>query len=251
MVGAYACGHEDATQLTRTARSNYEALPLHIDGLLRMPALLPPEATTAQGAAQCNEVRITNLNACVALSPNFHLVYPTPPITQHWHITTKFFVGSYTKAYLNLSMEDLIFRIPAGPKAGVISIDSTTRPVQILLAPTDGDGDGPLFGSGQDFQEAEPLSSSVSNFQVTVSGIDNTKADINIQYGIDRKPDPAIRKWPASPSRPWQSPDIEVPETLLMPGGSMCHGLVTATPSSRRSLMGAICSLLALRSRFL
>ncbi|KAH0559308.1 hypothetical protein GP486_004181 [Trichoglossum hirsutum] len=88
--------------------------------------------------------------------------------------------------------------------------DLTTRPVQILLAPIDSDGDGPVLGNGQDFHEAEPLSSSATNFRAAVSGINNTKADINIQYGIDRKPDPAIRTWPASPSRPWQSPDIEV-----------------------------------------
>jgi CARDB len=49
-----------------------------------------------------------------------------------------------------------------------------------------------------------------SDFIADVSGIDGTKADLRIRYGVNNRPDPSIRPWPAGPGREWQSPDIEV-----------------------------------------
>src|SRR5262249_2082620 len=49
-----------------------------------------------------------------------------------------------------------------------------------------------------------------TDFKIDVSGIDTTKADVRIRYGVNSKPDPSIRPWPASADRQWQSPDIEI-----------------------------------------
>ena len=47
-------------------------------------------------------------------------------------------------------------------------------------------------------------------FRVDASGITGSKADLRVRYGTNGRPDPSIRPWPASPTRQWQSPDIEV-----------------------------------------
>ena len=49
-----------------------------------------------------------------------------------------------------------------------------------------------------------------TDFKISVSGIDGVKADVKIEYGVNSKPDPSIREWPASATRQYQSPDIEV-----------------------------------------
>ena len=79
----------------------------------------------------------------------------------------------------------------------------------ILLLPTDGDDDGPVLGNGQFYKEIDASPFPVE-FRADVSGIAGDKADVRIRYGTNGRPDPSIRPWPASPQRPWQSPDIEV-----------------------------------------
>ena len=44
-------------------------------------------------------------------------------------------------------------------------------------------------------------------FRATASGIDGTKADLRLEYGVVGYPDPSIEPWGAPP---WQSPDIEI-----------------------------------------
>ena len=81
----------------------------------------------------------------------------------------------------------------------------------ILLLPNDTDGDGSVLTNGQDYEETDNTDPGFpANFVASLSGIDGSKADLRIEYGVIGKPDPSIRPWPASPSRPWQSPDIEV-----------------------------------------
>jgi len=81
----------------------------------------------------------------------------------------------------------------------------------ILLLTNDTDGDGAVLGNGNNYRETDftdPVYP--TDFSVDVSGIDGTKADVRIRYGVNSKPDPSIRPWPASADRPYQSPDIEV-----------------------------------------
>ena len=79
----------------------------------------------------------------------------------------------------------------------------------ILLLPSDGDDAGAVLGNGDFYRELDSTPTPVE-FRVDVSGINGTKADLRIRYGTNGRPDPSIRPWPASPQRPWQSPDIEV-----------------------------------------
>jgi M6 family metalloprotease-like protein len=81
----------------------------------------------------------------------------------------------------------------------------------ILLLNNDVDGDGAVLGNGQDYKETDSTDPVYpTDFKVEVSGIDGTKADVRIKYGVNSRPDPSIRPWPAAPDRPYQSPDIEV-----------------------------------------
>lgn len=81
----------------------------------------------------------------------------------------------------------------------------------ILLLNNDIDGDGAVLGNGQDYEETDTTDPVYpTDFKVDVSGIDGTKADVRIRYGVNSRPDPSIRPWPASADRQWQSPDIEV-----------------------------------------
>ncbi|MDY7224819.1 CARDB domain-containing protein [Hyalangium rubrum] len=81
----------------------------------------------------------------------------------------------------------------------------------ILLLNNDGDGDGSVLGNGQDYEETDTTDPVFpTDFRVDVSGEDGTKAEVRIRYGVNSRPDPSIRPWPASPDRQWQSPDIEV-----------------------------------------
>jgi M6 family metalloprotease-like protein len=85
-----------------------------------------------------------------------------------------------------------------------------TRPY-ILKIPNDPDGDGPVLTNGLDFRATDISNPTYpTDFRLSVSGIDGTKANVRIQYGVNSKPDPSIRPWPASADRQWQSPDIEV-----------------------------------------
>ena len=81
----------------------------------------------------------------------------------------------------------------------------------ILLLRSDGNDSGAVLGNGGFYTEtdnSDPLFP--TDFRVDVSGIDGTKADVRIRYGVNGRPDPSIRPWPAGPGRQWQSPDIEV-----------------------------------------
>lgn len=85
-----------------------------------------------------------------------------------------------------------------------------SRPA-ILLLNNDGDGDGAVLGNGQDYEEVDTTDPVYpTDFKIDVSGIDGTKADLRVRYGVNSRPDPSIRPWPAGPGRQWQSPDIEV-----------------------------------------
>jgi len=81
----------------------------------------------------------------------------------------------------------------------------------ILLLNNDLDGDGAVLGNSQDYEETDTTDPVYpTDFKVDVSGIDGSKADVRIRYGVNSRPDPSIRPWPASPDRQWQSPDIEI-----------------------------------------
>ncbi len=85
-----------------------------------------------------------------------------------------------------------------------------SRPA-ILLLNNDIDGDGAVLGNGQDYEETDTTDPVYpTDFRVDVSGIDANKADVRIRYGVNSRPDPSIRPWPAGPDRQWQSPDIEI-----------------------------------------
>ena len=79
----------------------------------------------------------------------------------------------------------------------------------ILLLPASGDDTGAVLGNGDFYREIDASPAPVE-FRVDVSGLNGSKADIRVRYGTNGRPDPSIRPWPASSSRPWQSPDIEV-----------------------------------------
>jgi M6 family metalloprotease-like protein len=91
----------------------------------------------------------------------------------------------------------------------VISSNHFTPPSArppILMLPGGG-----VFGNNDTFQQTIYVDGVPTDlFDVSVSGIDGKKADLRIKYGLTGKPDPSIRRWPASPDRPWQSPDIEI-----------------------------------------
>lgn len=81
----------------------------------------------------------------------------------------------------------------------------------ILLLNNDVDGDGAVLGNAQDYEETDSTDPVYpTDFKVEVSGIDGNKADVRVKYGVNSRPDPSIRPWPASADRPWQSPDIEI-----------------------------------------
>lgn len=84
------------------------------------------------------------------------------------------------------------------------------RPSTLLLN-SDIDGDGAVLGNNQDYEERDSTDPMYpTDFTVDVSGIDGSKADIRVRYGVNTRPDPSIRPWPAGPGREWQSPDIEI-----------------------------------------
>lgn len=81
----------------------------------------------------------------------------------------------------------------------------------ILLLNNDVDGDGAVLGNGQDYEETDTTDPVYpTDFKVDVSGVNGSKADVRIRYGINSRPDPSIRPWPASADRQYQSPDIEI-----------------------------------------
>lgn len=79
----------------------------------------------------------------------------------------------------------------------------------IVLLPNDADGDGPVLGNLQNYTEPDPNVADAT-LKLSVSAADGTKALLRVEYGPRGRPDPSIRPWPAGPTRPWQSYDIEV-----------------------------------------
>lgn len=109
---------------------------------------------------------------------------------------------------LNTDSRVLVTDVDSSPGDAPIS-----RPV-VLLVSNDSDGDGPVLGNAQNFRETDNSDPTFpTDFQLSVSGIDGNKADVRVRYGVNSRPDPAIRPWPASADRQWQSPDIEVRNT--------------------------------------
>jgi M6 family metalloprotease-like protein len=81
----------------------------------------------------------------------------------------------------------------------------------ILKLNLDSDGDGDVLSNGENYREVDTTDASFpADFTLNVSGNDDTKADLRVRYGVNGRPDPSIRPWPASATRQWQSPDIEV-----------------------------------------
>ena len=81
----------------------------------------------------------------------------------------------------------------------------------ILLLPPDSTPHGEALSAGEDYRETDYTDPTFpSDFRVDVQAIHADRAELRIRYGVIGKPDPSIRPWPASPDRPWQSPDIEV-----------------------------------------
>jgi M6 family metalloprotease-like protein len=81
----------------------------------------------------------------------------------------------------------------------------------ILLLNNDADGDGAVLTNGTDYEETDTTDPVFpTDFKVDVNGVDGSKADVRVRYGVNSRPDPSIRPWPASPDRQWQSPDIEI-----------------------------------------
>jgi len=82
---------------------------------------------------------------------------------------------------------------------------------QILLLPNDPDGDGPVLDAPLNFRQTDFSTPGFpADFRADVTARTADSATLRVRYGVIGKPDPSIRPWPASPSRPWQSPDIEV-----------------------------------------
>ncbi len=80
-----------------------------------------------------------------------------------------------------------------------------SRPT-ILLLNNDVDGDGAVLGSGQDYEETDTTDPVYpTDFKVDVSGANGT-ANVRVRYGVNSKPDPSIRPWPASPESPVAEP---------------------------------------------
>lgn len=79
----------------------------------------------------------------------------------------------------------------------------------VLLLPGDGDDSGAVLAAGDFYREIDSSPYPVE-FRADVTAISGDRADLRIRYGANGRPDPSIRPWPASPNRPWQSPDLEV-----------------------------------------
>ncbi len=76
----------------------------------------------------------------------------------------------------------------------------------IVLLPNDPDGDGPVLGPSNDYEEFD--FSGPANFQFDVVSVAADSAQVRVRYGSNGRPDPSIRPWPGG--EVWQSPDIEI-----------------------------------------
>ena len=99
------------------------------------------------------------------------------------------------------------------------------RPGLLFLA-NDADGDGQILGNTEDYEEVDFSDPTFpTDFKVSVTSEDGNKAEVRVQYGVNSKPDPSIRKWPASPTRQWQSPDIEIRNARSMANPAMWNNV--------------------------
>lgn len=91
------------------------------------------------------------------------------------------------------------------------NLEDVQRRKPVMLLPNDSDGDGPILGLNQDYEERDTSPPDGPNFptdfSAEVTSIDGTKAEMRITYGISSQPDPSLRPW--NPPY-YQSPDIEV-----------------------------------------
>ena len=72
-----------------------------------------------------------------------------------------------------------------------------SRPT-ILLLNNDIDGDGAVLGNGQDYEETDTTDPVYpTDFKIDVSGVNGSKADVRVRYGVNSRPDP-----PSVPGRP-------------------------------------------------
>ena len=56
-----------------------------------------------------------------------------------------------------------------------------------------------MLGNGQDYEETDTTDPVYpTDFRVDVSGVEGAKADLRIRYGVNSRPDPSIRPWPAA-----------------------------------------------------
>ncbi len=113
--------------------------------------------------------------------------------------------GSVGDQNLDTNNAVLVTDVDSSPGDAPIS-----RPL-IIRVPNDADNDGSVLTNGLDYRETDTTDPTFpTDFRLSVSGINASKADVLVQYGVNSRPDPAIRPWPASADRQWQSPDIEV-----------------------------------------
>lgn len=90
-----------------------------------------------------------------------------------------------------------------------VTSDSFVTPIArppILFVHNDLDGDGPLIGTGADFEERDPGTQLDLHVDVVSSAADN--AVVRIRYDSNGRPEPGIRPWAGEPD--FQSPDIEI-----------------------------------------
>jgi hypothetical protein len=84
-------------------------------------------------------------------------------------------------------------------------VPALSRP-RIMFVIKDVDGDGPIIGTGADFEDKDP--GTQMDLAVTVLSTAADSASVRVTYGSNGKPEPGIRPWDTTTS--WQSPDIEV-----------------------------------------
>jgi hypothetical protein len=76
----------------------------------------------------------------------------------------------------------------------------------IVMLRNDADSDGPVLGTGGDYEETD--TSGPANFQFDVVSTAADSAQVRVRYGVGARPDPSIRPWPGG--QVWKSPDIAV-----------------------------------------
>lgn len=101
-------------------------------------------------------------------------------------------------------------RLPTNNALLLTDANSNARPF-LLLVKLDADRDGNVLTEGKNYWETDPTDPTYPvDFKVTAGPLTADGGKVIIEYGVRSRPDPAIRPWPASADRPWQSPDIRV-----------------------------------------